>query len=377
MYGFRSDVMNRPRFLASLLVSLSFSVPGLALAQDLQAAKTANKNVERADAKVELKLTKIRTKPEAGQSPVDDALMRALEEEYGESSELRGPVAPSRRRNLNDSDVIIVDDESPEMEWTNLRFGVSIWFASLGDDTSIGSRLDNVSNTFDLDTDVADFDDNEDNHATLVYELEIGLHPVISLASLYYSTELESSQTLANKNIVFKDRGFAIGDTLKTEVTITTFEGALAIHAVKLRWFKLDIYFGAKYMKTELEMSRPTDTKPARERFEMLSPLVGIGVTVRPAKWFEVFATVKIGALEYDGSSDDPDPSQAPREVDERHLSFITLNFGSRFRFGDSFGVGLGVRIESFEQERFFGSSGGNIIEGALGGPYANIFLEF
>ncbi|MBT5708001.1 MAG: hypothetical protein HOI66_16935, partial [Verrucomicrobia bacterium] len=282
--------MNRPQFNASLVFLLLMGVPLASYAQDPSTANTDKATVKatasaepakNVTVKVEAsKTTETKSfaeKPE--DSPVDNALMRALEEEYEGDQNVRDP--RFSRRRLTQNDVIIVD-EAPEPEWTNLRISVSYWFAEIDEESEVTSRTADASSTFELGQNVADFGENEDNEGTLVYEIEIGLHSVISLVGLYYNAEFDRTQNLTGQNIVYQNRGFAMGDNIKTELSVIAGEGAFAIHAIKTNWLKFDVYFGVRYMKTTLEVGRSTDTAPARQRYEMVSPMIGIGFVLRP-----------------------------------------------------------------------------------------------
>lgn len=389
--------MNRPQFLSFLVLTALFGLSNTSYGQDatpekpnakidasasVEASKSPSKEVTievTGEAKVDASTPKSYAE-DPNQSPVDKALMKALEEEFENNNQRPiGPRAqPRRPRRLAPEDVVVVDEEEPEAEWSTLKLTVSYWFAGLADDTEVRSRSGDLRNTFELNEGVSDFSENDDNGGTFVYELEIGLHRVISLYAMYYNTELESTQVLRNQNFFFKNQGFASGDNLKTRLEVTAFEGALAIHAVKTSWLKFDIFFGARYMKTELEFSRTGGGPPSKERYELVTPMVGVGLTIRPIKCFEIYGTMKLGALEYDGSSSSN--SNRPRSsqtIDDRYLSFASLDAGVRLNISTGFGIGVGIRVEAFEQERFFGTRGENSIDGALGGPYASVFIGF
>lgn len=389
--------MNRPQFLSLLALTAVFGLSNTALGQDAEpnsnnvkidgaatvdASTTPSKEVKievKGEAKVDAGSSRSYAE-DPNQSPVDKALMKALEEEFENNN--RRPIGPRdqprRPRRIGPDDVVVVDEEEPEAEWSSLKLTVSYWFAGLADDTEVRSRTGDLRNTFELDKGISDFSEDDDNGGTLVYELEVGLHRVISLYAMYYNTELETTQVLQNRNFFFKNRGFASGDNLKTNIEITAFEGALAIHAVKTSWLRFDVFFGARYMKTELSFSRTGDTGAAKERYELVTPMVGVGFIVRPITCFEIYGTMKIGALEYDGSSSsDSNRPRSSSDIDDRYLSFVSLDTGVRLNISTGFGIGVGIRVEAFEQERFFGSRGETIIEGALGGPYASIFIGF
>lgn len=308
-------------------------------------------------------------------SPVDRAMMNALEEEYenpGRSSS-NDPSYPQF-----DGPVIVQEDEPEEEEWIVLRFELVYWAAEL-DETEISSRTGDVRSIFNA-TDIAQFDDDDDDEfstGSFLYKGSIGLHPVISITGLFYKMGFESKDTL-RQNIIFSGQGFAEGDRLKTNIEISATEFNLAVHAIRCDWIRFDIMLGARYQKTVVEYSRVGDgAPPARQRFESLTPIIGLGLTLRLGSWLEVYGTLQGGGIEYDAEDDDDDRFTRGRKIDERGLSIAIIDVGARIKISEACGVGVGLRVEDFEHERYQGREGSNNFETTLGGAYLSVFLGF
>lgn len=300
---------------------------------------------------------------------VDRRMLRALREEYeGDGSGAPPPVNEPYDAPPYDDTIII--DTDPEPDWVRFRIEVSFWATTLGQ-TDLTTRRGDLRSKFDATDD--GIGDYESKGSPLI-KAEVGFHPVVSLTGLFHSSTFKSEETL-NRNILFADRGFAEGTMLESEITVTAGEGHLSIHALRLDWLRLDLMLGVRYQKTTVEFENKGDgLGPERKRFELVTPMVGIGFAVKPWSWLEFYGEAHVGGIEYDASDDDDGRIS---EFDERTLSVATLDAGVRLGYQNCFGVVLGIRVEAYEQELFTGRNMDDVIESAIGGPYAGLFFGF
>lgn len=338
-------------------------------------------------------------------TPVDKAMLRALEEEYREPKlpNDRSPVSPAGEPtgevrvdssssprpapgsappfrdtpSIVEEEITIVE-EAPEHSWPTLRLEALLWAATLDEDSSeVVSRSFEIGGSFNpASKSIADFEDRDSDFGGYLVRAELDLHEFVGLRALYFSLGFKAEQAIS-QTFIFDDRGFAPGQNVESEISLQALQFDFAFHAWRNSWFRFDVTIGARHMKTTLEYSTPGDPRgPARQRFELLTPMIGVDLAVQLFDCLEIGALAQVGALEYDAGRRRSRSSANFYEDDLRTLSVAVLEAYMRLDLG-WFSLIAGARIEDLEQENDKGFDSYNSFEAMYGGLFAGLGLNF
>jgi len=317
----------------------------------------------------------------AAARPVDRALDEALDQEFGKSGRREDPqpeplrVPPPR---ITQVTIVAEEDEPAPEDWFHLRLGFAQWFVGLDEfnvrNSAFASDETDLTKLKLLDSRgrLAKDQDEEGQRSSQIYRLEIGLHPYVSITGFYHRSVLRGNRLLS-QDLFYDDQVYDAGATLKTKIDLTITEIAGTVHAIRASWIRVDFHLGLRYMKVVTQLAEQGIPSSVRDdRLEGAAPMVGVGVILRPLEGLEVYGTLKAGGLDYEKNNSDD-----PYQEDVRSFSFASLDVGVRLNIKNTFGIGVGLRAESFElyrqQNRFNKLS----FDGSYGGPYAAVFIGF
>jgi hypothetical protein len=235
--------------------------------------------------------------------------------------------------------------------------------------------------SLDDDIDLDDLDDDQDvwqHSQSYKVWFDIGKH--VSLQGSFWRTVFRSQAT-AQQNVRFGNSSFAANQVLQTKLDVAVADFDVVVKPINNRYVSLDLHFGGRYIywRTQVRRVNTSSQQDEQRTIEAGVPMVGLGITLRPAKEFQIFARGRIGYLSYERDAhwrvdDDGDIDYVERK--ERETTSGQAEAGILVMLGDTIGFTLGYRLDYIEMERDVDERRTHV-EGLAHGAFAGAILEF
>ena len=200
---------------------------------------------------------------------------------------------------------------------------------------------------------VADYDP----HNSQTYRAWLDIGRWISLEAGFRRTNYRSSPQPTASTFTYGRTTYVAGTRVETELDQATIDADFVFKPVNNRWFELGLHFGARYLFADTMIRNVADPlgQTERERIEMVVPMVGLGLALRPARWLELFVRGRVGHFGYERDEafvfdDDDDVRHVTPK--EKSATSGELDAGVQLLLGDTIGVVAGWRLDYLKVER-------------------------
>lgn len=254
-------------------------------------------------------------------------------------------------------------------------------------DIEVSHRKDNRGG----DTVIFDSEDGDQENAfefensSGYYRAWFDIGSWVSLQGAFSHVSFKDTNVLGNGHgatpgFVFGDTAYQTGSVVDVRHTLRIADFDVAIHPLNFDWLRLDVTLGARYAYWETTIDRRTTTYAReRERLEALIPMIGLGISIRPVKPFEIFLRGRIGSIELEREEGTYRRRNGRREQIKpfkREQSSLELDGGVSFTLAETVGFIVGARIDYLEIDRTTEDQHTRF-EGTASTLYAGVLLQF
>lgn len=236
--------------------------------------------------------------------------------------------------------------------------------------------------------------DSEDGDQPNAFEFENGsgyyrawfdIGSWVSLQGAYSHVSFKDANVLgtsegATPGFVFGDTVYQTGSILEVQHQLRIADFDVAVHPLNFDWLRLDVTLGARYVYWETTLDRRSGTfARERESLEALIPMIGLGISIRPVKPFEIFLRGRIGSIELERKEGTYRRRNGQREQIKpfkREQSSLELDAGFSFTLDETIGLIIGARIDYLEIDRQTEDQHTRF-EGTSSTLYAGVLLQF
>ena len=241
-------------------------------------------------------------------------------------------------------------------------------------------ELDKVLSLND-DIDLDDLDSPDDVwQNTQAYKawFDIGKH--VSLQAGFWRTVYRQDGP-AQEAFDFGRSSFSAGQGVETKFDMAVADFDLVVKPINNRYVSLDLHFGGRYIYWNTRVRR-TDSATQIEDSSTLEagvPMAGLGFTLRPLRWFQIYARGRAGYLAYERDAHYVYEGNGQYDyVENKRRKTVSghVEGGVLFMFARTIGVTLGYRLDYLRVEREVDERESGF-EAFSHGVFAGAVLEF